>query len=479
MSTQRPTWRERLSPLLALSNNWISRAGVILVTSAAVFWLLLLPTYLGGHAASAYLGILIFLILPVAFFGGLALIPLGIAWRRRRLGPQASLSETLGVGRLTWQNPDLRRLATFVGIVTVANVIIGANLSYRAVEHLDSVQFCGTTCHVVMKPEYTGYQNSPHSKVTCAGCHIGPGASWFVQSKLSGVQQVFAVAFNTYERPIPTPVANLRPARETCEGCHWPDKWGGDRLRVVEHFSDEGTRTRSVLLMRIGGGSATGKGIHSAHVGRGIRVRYGHTDEARQNISWVEYERDGQKREYRAEGADPNAKMQLRQMDCVDCHNRPSHTFEPAERALDRALSNGDVVATLPLIRKAALEIMKKPYATTEIAEREIPAAVKSFFQQQQPAVFSQRAAEVERSAKGVLAAWSKNVFPEMKITWGTYPNNLGHNDFPGCFRCHDDKHKTQDGAKTIGQDCNSCHSMLAMDEEKPKILNDLGVEGQ
>lgn len=469
-------WHSALSPLVLFSNNWITRVGVFLTTAAAVLWLFLLPTYLQGHAGSAYFGILLFLLLPIAFFGGLVLIPLGIVLHRRKLHGVAP--EGADQPLFTWANPGFRKLVTFVGLATMANMLIGANLTYRAVEHMDSVQFCGATCHVVMKPEYTAYQNSPHSKVECVKCHIGPGASWFVQSKLSGVRQVFAVAFNTYEKPIPTPVHNLRPARDTCEGCHWPDKYGGDRLRVISHFDDEGKETKSVLLMRIGGASVSGKGIHGAHVGRGIQIRYAHSDEKREQIPWVEYRRDNDVREFLAAkaGKDQVSKLPVRVMDCVDCHTRPSHTFELPERAVDNAMAAGEISRTVPLMRKAAIEVLKKPYANTAAAEREIPAGLDKFFREAKADIYEQKKTDIARSAQGVLAIWKRNIFPEMNVTWGTYPNHIGHNDFPGCFRCHDGEHKTGDGSKAIEQDCNACHVMLAMEEEKPKILKDLGV---
>lgn len=476
MNPSRSNWRERLAPILFLSSNWISRTGVGLVTSVAVFWLFLLPIYLRGEAASAYLGILLFLLLPAGFFIGLALIPLGILLFRKRLrrqqepGPQA-------LPPLDWRHPGLRRLVAFIGLVTAANVVIGGNLSYRAVSYMDSVQFCGSSCHVVMKPQYTAYQHSPHSRVECVKCHIGPGASWFVQSKLSGVGQIFAVAFNSYPRPIPTPVENLRPARETCETCHWPDKYGPDRLRVITHFNDEGRASKTVLLMHIGGGAVAGKGIHTAHVGQGVRVRYAHADRARQQIPWIEYSRNGNTVEFWAPGAKKQelANWQVREMDCMDCHNRPSHTFETPERALDAAMLSGDVAPDLPGIRAVGLQALKRNYSSTEEAERELPAMVLRDYRAKQPAVSTARAADVTRSAKAILAIWQRNVFPEMKVTWGTYTNNIGHTDFPGCFRCHDAEHRSENG-KAIEQDCNSCHVLLAMEEEDPKVLKDLGL---
>jgi hypothetical protein len=458
-----------LSPLIHLCNNWISLAGVVIVTTATIFWLFLLPTTLRGHAENPYVGILAFLTIPIPFFGGLLMIPLGIWLKRKREGRTGIYP--VDFPPLTWSNPELRKLVYFVGVTTVLNIVIASQLAYGAVGYMDSVTFCGQTCHTVMQPEFVAYQNSPHSRVECVKCHIGPGAGWFVKSKLSGVGQVFAVTFNTHPRPIPTPVHDLRPARETCEACHWPQKYGEDRVRVVSKFAEDeaNTRTKSVLLMKIGGGNH-GIGIHGTHLGPGIVIRYRHSDESRQNIPWVEYEVNGARKVYLAEGAKPDgAGLTEREMDCMDCHNRPSHTFELPERALDRALANGLISASLPFAKKNALEVLKANYLSRLEAQEKIPAAFAKFYEG------NTRPADVAASARQVLEIYNRNIFPEMKVTWGRYPNNIGHTDFPGCYRCHDDAHKATDG-KTISQDCNACHNLLAMDEPEPKVLTDLGI---
>jgi hypothetical protein len=462
-----------LSPLIYLSSNWISLAGVVVVTTASIFWLFLLPTTIRGTASSPYIGILAFLALPAPFFMGLLFIPLGMWWKRKRTGYQGIYPPEFP--QLSWRNPELRKLTYFVGATTVFNLVIASQVTYGAVNYMDSVTFCGQTCHNVMQPEFTAYQNSPHSRVECVKCHIGPGASWFVRSKMSGVGQVIAVTFDTYPRPIPTPVHNLRPARETCEACHWPQKYGEDRVRVVSTFaSDEhNTLTKTVLLMKIGGGNG-GIGIHGTHLGPGVRIRYAHSDEARQNIPWVEYSGPASKKVY----AVPDAKtagLPVREMDCMDCHNRPTHTYELAERGIDRAMSAGLISAALPFAKKRAVEIIKANYLSREEAAERIPAAFAKCYQDGNPDIWAQRRSEVLASAQEVLAVWQRNVFPEMKVTWGTYPNNLGHTDFPGCFRCHDGNHSTP-AKETITQDCNACHSLLAVDDANPKILDELGI---
>ena len=460
--------RHWLEPVVYLSNNLLSLAGVVLVTTSVVFWLFLLPTTLKHEVDNPYTGILTFLLLPAAFFGGLALVPAGLFWnwrRQRRQGRYPTSMPALDV-----HNPKLRRLVLFFGLTTGVNLVLGSQFTYNAVDYMDGVTFCGKTCHTVMQPEFAAYQNSPHSRVECVKCHIGPGASFFVKSKLAGVRQVFAVTFHTYERPIPTPVRNLRPARETCEVCHWPQKFGEDRLRVVNKFADDekNTLTKDVLLMRIGGGRG-GLGIHGTHLGRGVVIRYAHADEKRQTIPWVEYnDGRGHVTAYRAADAKPEAiaKMPVRVMDCMDCHNRPTHAYELPDRAVDKLMSSDAALVALPFFKKRAVESLKKPYATGEEAQAALPAAMEGYYG---------KSAEAARAGQGLLAIYNRNIFPAMKVTWGSYPNNIGHTDFPGCFRCHDDAHAAADGRK-ITQDCNACHRLLAMEEAAPKILVDLGM---
>jgi hypothetical protein len=470
--------RAWLSPLVYLSNNWISFTGVALVTTAAIFWLFLLPTTWQGQASNPYAGILIFLALPAVFIGGLALVPLGIVLLRRRA--RASGKMPVSFPPLDFQNRELRRLAAFVAVATFVNFVIAGQATYSAVNYMDGVSFCGQTCHTVMQPEFTAYQNSPHSRVECVKCHIGPGAGWFVRSKLSGVGQLIAVTFHTYETPIPTPVRNLRPARETCETCHWPQVYGGDRLKIIPKFADDepNTASKTILLMHIGG--AGGKqGIHGVHMGPGVRIRYAHSDTQRQNIPWVEY-RDAAGKTTAYTAADAKAPMpgnlDVREMDCIDCHNRPSHNYELPEPAVDRALAAGAISPALPFARKTSVAILKAAYSSREEAESRIPAAFEAFYRQNRPEVYAAQRPAVEHAAQAVLAIYRRNIFPEMKVTWGAYPNNIGHTDAPGCFRCHDDQHVAPGGEK-VTQDCGACHNALAVEESDPKILTDLGLD--
>ena len=466
--------REWLSPIVFLSNNVISLIGVVIVTIGGFTWLLLLPITIRGGYLHPYLGILVYLFLPAFFLVGLVLIPVGLYWNRRRQRKLGSYPTDFPP--LDWRSRELRKLFAFVAVTTVLNIVIVSQFAYGAVRQMDTVSFCGETCHTVMRPEFTAYQGSPHARVACVDCHIGSGASWFVRSKLSGVGQVFAVALHNYPTPIPVPVHNLRPARETCEACHWPQKYGGDRVKDIPNYGtdEQNTLTHTILLMHIGGGPYSA-GIHGMHLGEGVRVRYFASDEKRQTIPWVEYSSGGKTTVYVADKTKTPDPAKIRVMDCMDCHNRPTHTFELPERAINRAMLEGDIPSTLPFAKKASIEILKQPYSSSDDAKARIPAAFEAYYQKNYPEIYAQHRDQVDRAAQAVLAAFQRNVFPEMKVTWGTYLNNIGHTDSDGCFRCHDGSHASVDN-QSITQDCGACHNLLASDEKNPKILTDLGM---
>jgi hypothetical protein len=335
-----------------------------------------------------------------------------------------------------------------------------------------------------MKPEYTAYINSPHARVACAECHIGPGASWFVKSKLSGVGQVIAVALNNYPRPISVPVENLRPARETCEQCHWPARFSGDQFKVYTSYGtdEQNQPSTTVLLMKVGGHTWRGSaGIHGVHLDANAKVVYTATDGHRQVIPQVIYTApDGKVTVYNSTSAKATeadlARGEKRTMDCVDCHSRPTHTFQLPERAVDLAIGQGQMSPTLPYIKKEAVAALRADYPDGDTAVRKIAASLDGFYKTKYPQVYGSNAAGVQSAIKAVQTIYLNNVFPEMKVTWGTYPNNLGHMDFPGCFRCHDGDHASKDG-RMIPNDCSTCHDLLAVDEKNPKVLSDLGYD--
>ena len=465
VTTKRPIW-------FLLTQHWLSLLGLALVATALISWLFVLPQQIRGHVDNPYVGIIVFLILPAIFFIGLLLTPVGVFLSKRQIRGGLA-AETFD------RKTALRRIAWFFGATTLLNIVIGTQVTYRAVKHMETPQFCGATCHT-MNPELAAYQNSPHSRVECVECHVAPGAAGWINSKTSGIRQLVETVLNTYPRPIPSALESNRlvPARETCENCHWPQKFGGVRLRVFSKYADDeaNTRSQTVLLMLVGGNRISG--IHAAHLGPGVHIRFAAADAKRQTIPWVEYRNDkGVVRAFVTPEASPDSANALRKfdMECVDCHNRPTHTFDLPERAMDKALGLGDIPVTLPYIRKKSVELLKANYATSTEAAAKLPTALVSFYQQNYPDLYANRSEDIQQASRAVLAIYNRNVFPDLKVSWGTYPNNLGHTDFPGCFRCHDGSHTAGDG-KTIGQDCNSCHEPLAMDETSPEILKTLGI---
>jgi len=469
--------------LYYLSQNTLSLIGVVLTTSSAItligFWIydFILP-----GPPHPYVGILIFLILPGVFILGLLLIPLGVYFRRRKLQAAGELPSVYP--EIDLKTPMVRNGLLFIGFATLLNIMIFGFASYRGVSYMDTTTFCGQTCHTVMAPEFSAYQGSPHSRVDCVECHIGPGAGWFVKSKLSGLRQVFAVTFHTYSRPIPSPVKYLRPARETCEQCHWPARFTGDRFIVKTTYTEDEKNTplKTVLLLKVGGRTWQGSvGIHGRHLDAGSRIHYISTDDKRQVIPVVYYTDDKGKTIEFVSSDIKATKEQLekgekRSMDCIDCHNRPTHNFELPENAVDLRMSRGLISSDLPFARKKAVELLKADYPDRDTAKAKIVEGFNSYYRATYPDVYNTKRALVEQSADAVADIYLRNIFPDMKVTWGVHPNNLGHNDFPGCFRCHDGSHTSADG-QTITNDCNACHNLLAVQEEKPKVLTDLGLQ--
>jgi NapC/NirT cytochrome c family, N-terminal region len=458
-----------------LTRNWLSLVGASITTVSVVLMMALFAVQSLGFSGGPYLGILTYLILPAFFVLGLLLIPVGHFRQRRRERQAAAHGDAVPRFPVIDLNHERTRGFVLVFLLaTVVNVVILAGATYKGVEVMDSTRFCGLTCHTVMQPEYTAYKRSPHSRVSCASCHIGPGADWFVKSKLSGSWQVIAVAFNLYPRPIPTPVHDLRPARETCEQCHWPKKFTGDRLKLKVHYAEDehNTELRTVLLMKVGGvQDHDSSGIHW-HVDPGIKIRY-LSDSKRETIYRAELTlRDGTVKTFSAPEAPPKGAV-WRTMDCVDCHNRPTHIFHQPGEEVDAALQDGRIDRSLPFIKREGLRAIQVAYPSQAEARQGIAKEVEAFYRRDYPNLAESRASAVQQAGKALGDIYCWNVFPKMKVTWGTYPNHIGHQNSPGCFRCHDSNHKTASG-EAIPNDCSLCHSLLAVQQKNPEILQEL-----
>jgi len=438
--------------------NPISLIGAAITTAMAMVFLALLALELGGQLRNPYLGLLLFVAVPVVFVFGLLLIPIG-AWRHRR----RILS---GKAEAGWPVIDLRlprtRTVIFaVTLLTFVNILIVSLAAFGTVHHMETAEFCGTTCHTTMKPEWMAYQVSPHAKVACVSCHVGPGAKALVDSKIAGTRQLWQLFTNNVPTPVAAPVHTMRPARDTCQNCHWNEKQHGDKLRVIREYADDenSSETATTLQLHVGGGRAAlgaGSGIHW-HMNSDNQIEFISTDPQRQTIPWVKFtDRAGTVKEFAVDGVTPEqlAKGERQSMDCIDCHNRPAHTFEPnPERAIDTAIAGGALPRSLPFARREAVAALKDEYSSDEDAARGIDARLRKAY-----ATHSANPA-LAQLISSVQDVYGRNVFPAMKVKWGTYSNNIGHVFFNGCFRCHDDNHKSRDGS-VIKQDCDSCHAM-------------------
>jgi hypothetical protein len=316
-----------------------------------------------------------------------------------------------------------------------------------------------------MEPEYTSYQRSPHSRIDCVECHIGRGAEWFVQAKLSGIPMAFKTIANSYDKPIPTPVTDLRPAQETCEKCHWPDKFQGKVVKKFFHFNsnDQKNPTLNEISLHIGGRnpySEQFEGIHW-HVSQNVRIHYLAIDKKLTRIAAIRVERpDGSVDEFKKEGMVAKEKDELswRVMDCLDCHNRPTHIFQSPEQVVDKGMLNGKINPDLEGIREDSLIVLRRQYDTREDAGKRIP---DHFF-----ALRGLRGegkdyeSDLRKAADYLAESYLNNIWPGMNIWWGTYKSHLGHQNSKegyGCFRCHDGLHLNKDG-QAISMDCDLCH---------------------
>ncbi|MDH3997354.1 MAG: NapC/NirT family cytochrome c [Desulfuromonadales bacterium] len=472
-----------------ISRSRVSLLGamVVTVTTPFLFGYMLADTV--WHIQNPYFGAFVYLALGPLFLGGLGMIFFGAFFLR---GERDVHLFTFPYLRRYFTEPEmfgrLRRNVFLIVLLTSVNFCVFSMFLYRAYHYMESTQFCGQFCHTVMNPEYTAYQNSPHSRVTCVECHIGAGAGWFVKSKISGARQLLAVAAGTYPTPIETPVHGLRPARETCEECHRPALFHGDKLSVKQRFMEDeaNSAVQDVLLLKIGSAgdrTDSSHGIHW-HVAPENQVSYTSTDHSRMIIPEVTLTKaDGTTVVFRTDDADELLKengnhSESRAMDCIDCHNRPSHVYLGADEAINRKMAEGVIPASIPYIKRQALEVVAMEFQTTDAAQAVIAAELLGWYQKNYPDVVANQRKELDKAIAGVVEAYSENVFPEMKIGWGTYVNHITHGpDFEiGCFRCHDDMHESEDG-QTISGDCNTCHTLLALEEANPEILSTLRGE--
>lgn len=465
----------------SLTKNWISILGAIGSVLSLVLIIVLLVFIENPESPNPILGTLLYLVSPALLLGSLVLIPFGMykTWRASQRESQTLVH--------WWQNvnlrdPHQRTVAIMMIIGAFVTMLVAAIATYHGYHYTESVSFCGKLCHTVMAPEHTTYQNSPHARVKCIECHIGPGAGWYAKSKLNGLYQVYSVIAHKYERPVAVPVKNLRPSQDTCEQCHWPQKFYDAKQREFPHYQydEQNSKYPITLLIKIGGketGKSHSKGIHW-HVDPDNLVEYIAADEARQEIPWIRVtnKKTGEVTVYENNekplSPDQVAKGHKRKMDCIDCHNRPSHRYRSPDVQINVALSSKLIDDTIPNIKKMAVEVMSKEYNTEAEALKSIDQTITEYYKTKYPAIFAKDEAKIKAAVHAIQEAFKISIFPEMKARWSTYPDNIGHFNFPGCMRCHEGKHEaTSKGlaGKKITNDCNTCHLILSQGPESEK----------
>jgi nitrate/TMAO reductase-like tetraheme cytochrome c subunit len=468
--------KERLRPFLFFGNNPTSLIGGAITSASALtligFWVVAIFGH--GGSNNPYLGIIFDLCLPALFVFGLLLIPIGMWLRHRRLVALGQLPSAYP--KVDFADPIFRRGIDFVMIATFINFVIVGTASYRGVAYMDTPSFCGSACHV-MAPEFSAYHVASHAGVACTECHVAPGVPGYIHAKVNGTKQLLMVVLHKYPTPIMAE-SKVPAARYTCLNCHNPERMAGDKLVVKSKYGDDekNSVTHSLVLLHIGGRDQFGKlsGIHGAHMGH---IEYVSTDSNQQSIPWIgKRNDDGSMTEYVTADAKGAGTSPKHEMDCIDCHNRAAHSFETPEEALDKAMAAGVPNATLPFAHKRGLMLIKAGYASQEEAASRITSGLEEFYRSQYPPVWNGRRMEIDQAARTLVSIYGRNVFPFMKVGWGTHPDNLGHNDYAGCFRCHDGNHNAKDG-RSITNDCATCHNLVAVDEANPKLLAEIGLQ--
>jgi nitrate/TMAO reductase-like tetraheme cytochrome c subunit len=482
MSTEpEPLVKPKTTTLL---RNYVSFFGLVIIAGSLVSIVLLLLLDLIRTAQNPYHDLVTFIMLPAFLILGIVITLTGAIFerRRRRLKPDSELAT---FPKIDLNDARQRRIAITLVAVTFVFVFMSAFGSYRAYEYSESVEFCGRTCHSVMKPEFVSFHATSHASIRCVDCHVGSGATSYVRAKLNGARQLYSLAFNSYSKPIHTPVFNMRPANETCGHCHWPSKYYGAELKTFNHYAyDEQNSLRQTrMLINIGGGNPeTGPvaGIHW-HMNLANEVTFIASDSRRQVIPWISV-KDGRGNvvEYydRSRPLSPEqiSTADKRRMDCIDCHNRPAHTYLSPDMALDQSFAAGRMDPSLPYLKRESVAALSQTYATEDEAVKSIANRLDNFFRTNHNEIYSQKPDLIKNAIAENQRIYRTYFFPEMKTNWESHPNNIGHLYSSGCFRCHDGEHVSNTG-KVLSNDCNICHRVLSDSARPATVLKTVSVQ--
>ncbi len=454
------------------SRSKISLVGGIIVTVLLPVLLVSILLDMQGVVQNPYFGFLIYVIMGPIFVIGVLLVIGGTLFFAKdedlgQLTVEYIEEELSRPGRFT----RIRRLMLITSVTTFVTIIVVGIVTYTGFHYTDTVEFCGQFCHTVMEPEYVTYRNSAHSQVSCVKCHIGASSEWFTKSKFSGARQLLAVTFDSYRRPIKTPIEALRPERQTCEGCHRPEVFHGDKLYFDDKFlpDESNTHVQTVMVMKIGSGDISGREAHDIHwhISENNRVTYIASEDRREMYQVSLTGQDGKTTVYRRKGdfgKTGGGELQERVMDCMDCHNRPTHVFLSPEAAVDQKIVNGVIPQEIPFIKRQGVAAITRKYASQDVARRGIAKELMDWYRAEYPKIVAEKEDLLKQAVIGVQQAYVENVFPNMNIDWNTYMSFTSHRGDSGCFRCHNDELESDTGEK-ITQDCDACHIILVEDE--------------
>lgn len=458
------------------SKNWLTLIGAVLAAIALTLIIILFLISTIFNLDDTNLGLFIYIILPGFLVLGLILIPVGIFRERRRMR-KTGITGSKRLPMIDLNDPSHRNAFIIFSISTVVILVLSTLGSFRAYHITESVEFCGKLCHKVMEPEHTAYQSSPHANLLCVECHVGAGASWYVKSKLSGLHQIYAVLADDYNKPIQTPLHDLRPARETCEECHWPQKFYSRSLVTNKYFLADSLNSEWDIILQMKTGpeySAMGlrEGIHW-HINPSVKIDYISENDKRENILYVRYINQDTGETIIYNNKDNQASdsiiinSEMRTMDCIDCHNRPSHNYRSPTVYFDQAMIAGRISNDIPFIKKTSMEILRGSFTNKDSALTIISEQIHEYYRTSYPEYYLGNRLRLDSAVMGISDGFSRNNFPHMKVSYDVYPDHIGHLETNGCFRCHNDQFVSENG-RTINKDCDLCHTIVGQgDAEK------------
>lgn len=444
--------------------NNISAIGAILIVGSIIELILQFFILIFSNQSGYFLGVFLFVFAPINLFLGVILILTGIKKKER-------------TNKLKMQDGELddeyisqrNALVVFiVGLGIFFIVIMIGNI--KTMNFANSDAFCGEVCHSAMEPEFITYKNSKHDDVSCIHCHYNEDDDLLLKSKLAALRQITTILGGNYNLPLSTPSHTLRPIRSTCVHCHRPILFDPETIRLKEHYlvDEENSRWNINLVLKIGNEQTSEifiKGIHW-HVHPDNLVQYV-SNNNKQEIPWIRYinKTRNDTTLYIDNSSGFNLSyldtLEIWEMDCMDCHNRTSHNFMAPSQFINQQLSLGNIYSSIPEIKSNLLEICEEIFPSIDSLKTFSSLYIKEFYKENYIEYYESNEKIIISSIDAFVDEYAKNIFPAMNVSWQSYSSNIGHLYYKGCFRCHNDLHKSEEG-KILKRDCNLCHTITA-----------------